>query len=84
MSSLLDKNLHFRIKFAVREGKQDVFCGNFPPLESFQRGNQSGEELGETRREKVSKIASSGVSETVPTGAGFWIAASAAVRFPSA
>ena len=41
MSSLLDKNLHFRIKFAVREGKQDVFCGKFPPLESFQRGNQS-------------------------------------------
>lgn len=41
MSSLRIENLHFRIKFAVREGKQDVFCGNFPPLESFQRGNQS-------------------------------------------
>lgn len=41
MSSLRNENLHFRIKFAVREGKQDVFCGNFPPLESFQRENQS-------------------------------------------
>ena len=32
----------------------------------------------------ASDVLQSGVSETVPTGAGFWIAASAAVRFPSA
>ena len=41
MTRLRNDTEHFRIKFAVREGKQDVFCGNFPPLESFQRGNQS-------------------------------------------